>query len=143
MLEQARALQWLLTTLGASASLTSAAPGGVHDTLAPVGTATPYVIVQKQTPNGTDLIAGGARRVMNRSLWVVKAVGKTNEEYAALITAADAIDTALDRKTGTTSDGRVLACVRQNDLQYTELRPDGVLISHLGGQYTIWAQPLA
>jgi hypothetical protein len=140
MQEQVRALEWLMTTLKASSGVTSAATAGIFDTMAPVTTpsSATYCIVQRQNPQGTDLTAGGHRRVMNRTLWTVKLVGPRSN-YAALAAGADAIDTALDRQRGTASGGVILACVREYDVDYREL-VNGVLIAHIGGQFTVWAQ---
>lgn len=139
MQEQARSLQWLMTTLRASTALTAAAPGGVYDSYAPAGTATPFVIVQRQS-TGQDITGAGHQRFMNRALFTVKVVGEAAKD-AAMVTAADAIDAALDRQSGATADGHILACVRENDLEYPELVNGSVLWKHLGGEFTVWTQP--
>jgi hypothetical protein len=139
MNEQSRAIIWLVATLKASAALTSAAPGGVWRSIAPLATTMPYVIIQFQA--GIDNTGAGHKRYMAGDVYLVKVIGRY-DQYTALASAADAIDAALDRKNGTTADGRVLAAVCETTIAYEEVT-DGATFSHLGATFRLWTQPLS
>src|SRR5690348_7536794 len=139
--EVARVLIWLTATLKADATLVAALPGGanaIRRAWAPPGTPDPFVIVQFQ--GGADLNGAGSKRFQTRGVYVVTGVARA-ENFAALVSVADEIDKSLQRANGTTADGRVLACVREQPIYYSELI-DNVQREHLGGSFTAWAQPL-
>ena len=137
MNEPARALNWLITTLGAATA--STAPGGVWEGMAPLSvTATPYIVVQMQS--NADVLGIAGVRLWSHQTWQVKAVGPTQTagDYATLQAAADALDAALQRQSGIASDGTpIQSCVRIRALALPELQKDGALWNNLGGLYEI------
>lgn len=144
MNEQGRELQYIVYALshGASAAL---ATGGIHIGMAPVGAAQPFVVITPPA-KGTDDVGSGHRRVFTDNVWTVKAVGLAADTgYAAVIALADAIDTDLDRTSGTAglTDARVLACVRDGTVHYLDWQePNNELWVHLGGLYQVESQAL-
>ena len=133
MNEATRALNWLMTTLA------SAAPGGVWEGIAPLSvTTTPYIVAQMQSAVDVEGVAGV--RLWSRQTWQVKAVGPASA-FTAMQSAADALDTALQRATGAASDGTAIyRCVRLRPLAIPELQKDGTLWLNYGGLYQIDVQ---
>lgn len=139
MIESARALQWMRTTLLASAPLVAAlgdGVAGVHRAYAPVGSRAPWVILGHQ--GGVDVMGVAGNRLMNKSLYQAKVVGPASN-YQILVTIADLIDTALHDVKGTTTDGRILECVREQPLEMDEI-VSGEVWASVGGLYRIYAQ---
>ncbi|MGZ3677036.1 MAG: tail completion protein gp17 [Ktedonobacterales bacterium] len=127
--------QWLYATLHGDATLMSAATG-VFAGAAPDGTAPPYVVYNWQ--GGTDVATVNGRRIMNNSLYQIKAVGPT-AQIATLQTIADRIDTLLQRASGTAAGANILFCDRQYPLVITNT-VNGTLWVNVGGLYRIYAQ---
>lgn len=135
MNEVARGFQWLRATLTASSALTSAAPGGVWQGMAPTGTTAPYVVMTYQ--GGADVAGVAGIRIMVSGLWQVVAYAPASAS-TALAAAADAIDAALQRQHGQAgTDAVTSACVREQPLALDEVRPDGAQWSRLGGLYRL------
>jgi len=59
-----------------------------------------------------------------------------------LVKIADAIDNALQKKSGATSAVTILSCLRQETFFMTEEGRSGVVFRHSGGIYRILATPL-
>jgi hypothetical protein len=118
----------------ADSALMAAAPGGVFQGFADIGTVAPYALVVQQA--GTDVLTVNAIRLFTTLLFQIKAIGPT-ASYVTIVTIADRID-ALFKRTGPTmlSSGGVLACYREQSLAYEEL-VNGAQWSHLGGLYRI------
>lgn len=135
MNEVARGFQWLRSQLTASSALTTAAPGGVWQGVAPTNTAAPFVVMTFQ--GGADVMAVAGQRIMISGLWQVVAYAPASQD-TALAAAADAIDAALQRQRGAAgSDAITSSCVREQPLALDEVRGDGTLWSRLGGLYRL------
>lgn len=126
-------LEFLVTRLKNDATLTSLAPGGVWDSMAPQGTTTPFIVVAFQA--GTDTTTMNGIRLISLPLYQIKAVGPGNTATAVAAAAAQA-DAALGGKDGlkniTTSDGFIAACYREQPLIYNEL-VNGAPWTNIGG----------
>lgn len=134
------ALQWLESTLLADNTLVALAPGGVKRAYAPPETPTPYIIIGTQS--STDSLTMNAVRVLNQSLFQVKAVGPAKNTQA-IVDAEAQMDTVLGGIEGlrnqTTAGGYIHACYRENPLEMDEL-VNGKRWTNLGGLYTIQLQ---
>ena len=133
-MEIAQAFQWINATMLADSALVAAATGGVWQAYADQGTIAPYALFDHQAD--TDTLTMNAKRLFNRGLFQIKAVGPTNS-FATLVIIADRID-ALFGRIGPTglSSGGILSCYREQGFLYNEL-VNGVAWSHLGGLYHI------
>lgn len=94
---------------------------------------------------GADLAEVGAQRIWTEFAFLVRAVtrGRSTLELEAIV---DEIDNRLHRSDGTTADGRVLSCTRQenggSEVPESWLR-QGVEYRALGGVYNVIVQPLS
>jgi hypothetical protein len=125
--------QFLTTTLGGDATLLATLIGGVHQTVAPIGTPSPFGIYAAQSL--MDKNSATAQRIYSPDLFLVKAVGPATVD-AALYTAVDRIFVLLNRVNATVAAGIILACYREQEVYYTELI-NGYLWEHIGGLYRI------
>ena len=133
MLESARGLQWLRTTLAADSTVSTQVVGGIWRAYAPIATTPPYIILAHQ--GGSDVKGAPQYRLLDSSLYQVKVVGKA-DTYQTLITIADAMDAALERQSGSTSDSIIYFCTREQPLEVDELS-DGLQYSSIGGMYRL------
>ena len=139
MNETARLELWLYTALTDNSTLM-----GLIDTVyayqAPQTEtfAKPFVIYAPLT--ALDLTGMGPFRIFTTFMYKVVAVGKTTS-LQALSTIADQIDTTLQNAQATTTDTRILSCIRVNELSLGE-DIQGVSYRQLGGKYRIQVQPL-
>lgn len=134
--------QWVENRLLAlSDDLEQEAPGlteRIFDQYAPPTTLYPFIIYQAQIPP-RDIRGVGTTRVMVDTLYIVKAVAQVSA-YADLAGVASIIDRAMtSAEGGSVLDGRVFACVRQDQFALTEV-DSGKQYRHLGGAYKIQAQ---
>lgn len=127
---------WLYNTLHGDATLLTYVTG-VYAGTAPDGAVDPYVVYNWQ--GGADVMVANGRRVMNNSLYQVKVVGQASTNIAKITSAADRIDTLLQRASGTVSGGTILFCERQYPLIVDNV-VNGVLWTNVGGLYRIFAQ---
>jgi hypothetical protein len=134
--EFTRATTWLYATL-TTPPISGAA--GVFEHPAPEATASPWITFGQQAE--TDLAVIGERRVWADFLFLVRAISK-GESSKALESIVDEIDSRLHRASGTTSDGRVVASVREEVFSFAE-EDHGVIYKHLGGLYRLLVQPLS
>lgn len=141
--ETSRIAQWLFGVLDGDATLLAAAPGGVHDEVAPPGTEFPHV--RFAMLSAVDVDNQGPDRVMVDTVWSVLAVGDA-PNYSTLRPAADRIAELLDRKPapGSTIAGAVagltvLSSVRDGALRLADT-VDGMSYRQLGGRFRIHAQ---
>jgi hypothetical protein len=95
--EGAYGLQWLKSILLADSTLTGFAPGGIFRGLAPLGTATPFIIISLMS--GIDVLTMNAVRLISQPLYQIKAVGPANIT-ATIVSAASEIDVLLGRSSG-------------------------------------------
>lgn len=137
MSETAQAFAWIVSIAEADSALMAAAPGGVWETFADIGTAMPYVQIVQQS--STDVLTMNAVRLFTDKVLQIKVVGLSSG-YAALVTAADRIDTLFKSvRNVALSSGGILACYRDGEIAYDEL-VNGASVSHLGGLYRIELQ---
>ena len=115
-IESASGYLWLQATLQAASAVTSALPGGIWRGVAKAGSATPYAVVGQQAP-GKDIAGVAGHRLWHDVLFRISVWGPASD-YAALVTAASAIDTALQRKSGEAPDSSayISSCVRESTL---------------------------
>ena len=132
----AAGFQWLDSVLVPDATLLSYLPGGIHQGMAPLGTALPFGLFSPQSL--MDINSATALRIYSNDLFNVKAVGLTSSGVA-LVNATDRIYTLLNRINATVSRGIILACYREQEYYYTEL-VNGVQWSHIGGLYRLQIQ---
>jgi hypothetical protein len=128
--------EWLYTTLSGGTVLSAIVGTRIYEDVAPQGTALPYV-VYSQTSSMDENGIGGSRLCEN-ALWTVQGVAKAMT-YNAVKSIAVAIDDLLHGVLGTaTANGVTVACTRQEEVRYSEVR-EGVTWRHLGGVYRIYA----
>lgn len=137
MLEPARAIAWTIATLRATSAFTAAVPGGVHEGVAPAGTAYPYCVVTLQSP-GADRMGIAGYRLFAAPLIQVAVWGLAENGWAPLVTAVDAADSVLHQarnaSAGPNADATVLSSLREQPVMRTPTI-DGVAYSVLGGLY--------
>lgn len=137
MIEPARGLAWVVSTLRASATFTAACPGGVHEGVAPAGTAYPHCTVGMQSP-GADRMGVAGYRLFATPLIAVQVWGLAENGWAVLVAAADAADSVLHQarhaSAGVAADATVLSSLREQPIMRTVVT-DGVAYSVLGGLY--------
>jgi Protein of unknown function (DUF3168) len=140
--ETSLAFHWVGSELRNDSALMAAATGGVYLNLAPVDTVAPYVLFGRQ--GGTDVMTVNGVRLFVHILLQIKAVGPSGPggSFAVLETIANRIDALFkDRRNITLSGGGLLACYREQELEYPD--PDvltGQPWAHLGGVYHLELQ---
>lgn len=123
----------LVAKLQGSAAVTSAAPGGIYQDVAPHGVAEPFVIVTLQAHTDEYSTSNGHLEV---GRYLVKAVGQ-GEHSLAVATAAAAIHAALQNQAISATGYTSMECHREERIRYVEV--DGaVRYQHRGGIYAIW-----
>lgn len=132
--EIAVALEWLYSLLSGDATLAGIPIGGVYRAIAPDDAVAPYIILQWM--GGHDVLGSGGARIMSDLVFQVYAIAPS-DQYDLVRAAAYRIDQLLDKASGTTSDGTVLACRRQQPIPLDEV-VNGVVWSRLGGLYRTW-----
>ncbi len=141
--EIATGYAFLYSTLQADSTLASLAPGGIHRSIAPNGTATPVIIISLQS--GVDVITATGVRLMTNALYQVKAVGPASD-MQSIVNAASQLDITLGgsqgiRNVSVSGGGYVLSCVREGPLAYDDSKlVVGQLWSYLGGLYRVYAE---
>lgn len=138
MIEIARAMEFIHDTLAIDTTLTGLVGDRIYDGVAPEGTTFPYVVYNFQ--GGSDAVAVGAARVLNNSLFQVKAVAMA-QSYIGPAEIADRIDVLLQAATGTAVDGLILGTNREQPIMYTEV-VDKTQYRHVGGLYRMFTQEL-
>lgn len=128
--------RWLYQTLSANATL---AVLGIYSHVIPPEATLPAVVF---VPNaaGSDLRGVGRIRPILTTLdYVVKVVG-AGESVAPIAAAAGLVHDLLDAQSGSATGGQVLACVREQLINYPETS-QGIRYHHLGGLYRLQVQP--
>lgn len=121
----------LFTKLNVAAVTTTAgATGGVHNRIAPQGTALPYVIFQWQAGGDENDHPDRSRNV----IYTVKALALTD---VAAETIDAACDVLLHAGSLTVTGYNVFWLRREDDVAYQEVNAAGVPIYHSGGMYRI------
>jgi hypothetical protein len=127
----------LMSKLQGAAAVTSAAPGGVYQDVAPHGIAEPFVIVTLQAHTDVYENSNSPLPAFEIGRYLVKAVGQ-GAQSAAVASAAAAIHAALQDATLTITGYSQMVCHREERIRYVEV--DGaVRWQHRGGIYAVWA----
>lgn len=115
---------------------------GVYEDAAPEGdtTASSVWIEFELMGSGADAAEVAEQRIWTEFAFLVRAVSR-GRSTVALRTIAQAIDTRLHRKNGTTSFGQVISSVRTQEEQDHWLE-QGVEYRALGGIYNLIVQSL-
>ena len=111
----------------------TAAPGGVYNTMAPLGTKPPYVVFQAVSK--VDDYSFASRYA--QALYQVKAVSRSPWPKEAS-DIDDDIDTALQNAVLTITGYLLLYVLRESDFYLVEA-VDGTIWHNVGGNYRIWA----
>lgn len=142
MIATAAGFEWLKATLaadtGAGGVMTFVT--GLFRDLAPALQATPYVIIQAQSPP-KDVLTSDVYSTFSDGLFAVKVVGKSETDYSAMVNAMTRADGLFARTSGIApvAGAKILSCYRENEIAYSE-NTDGVVFSHLGGVYRLLIQ---
>lgn len=131
-LELDTAEQWVYQILTANPTIAAA---GVYNALAD-SSADRYVVFQFQ--GGTRLKVIGNVDVWSDLVYLVKVVDKSTS-YSTSTALRAAITTTLDGAGGTTPDGTVFACIRENPIRYTEVS-NGVQYKHAGDTWRLFVR---
>lgn len=125
--------RFLRTRLTGSAAL-MALVEGVHRHPAPADAEYPLITYEQQD-GGADLMTVNGTRVMVRTIYLVRVIGKEvgPEDLEA---AADLIDTLLHQYQNPTASSGVLSCVRNQPFEMIEVE-NLVEYTHLGGLYEL------
>jgi hypothetical protein len=131
-------LQAIVQTLKANASLVAGLPGGIHEGLAPFGTAYPFLTYQMHyspidydwtgvlTRAGVDLVVHTRDQVEGRTLDQLVMDTMQNADF-------DFSTTQLG-----SSGQSTLYCRREMDLSSADLDGEGRKLYLIGAQYEIW-----
>ena len=111
-------------------AVTNLATGGVHNKIAPQGTALPYVIFQWQ--GGGDL--NETPRRTRGPVYTVKAIAESQDTAEAI---DEQIDILMHYQTLTVTGWVNYMTRREGDVNYQET-PMGTPVFHIGGMYRIW-----
>jgi hypothetical protein len=111
---------------------------GLFRDIAPAKQASPWAIMQAQSPP-QHVTTMDAYRVLSDGLFYVKVVGKADSDYATMVAAMKRVDMLLKRTSGAVTDGKVLMCVGEGEISYSE-DVDGIIFSHLGEIYRLLLQ---
>jgi hypothetical protein len=111
---------------------------GLFRDIAPAKQASPWAIMQAQSAP-QHVTTQDAYRVLSDGLFYVKCVGKADTDYSNMVAAIKRVDLLLKRTSGTVTDGKVLMCVGEGEISYSE-DVDGVIFSHLGEIYRLLLQ---
>lgn len=124
----------LYSTLHADATF-MALVSGIYRYVAPAGTTGRWCILQAQS--STDTNGGSGVRLLTRMLFQVRITGEMSDSVN--IVAAYARADALLQPSGAPlrNTDNTLACFREQALDYSEVRQDGVAFMHHGGMYRI------
>lgn len=136
-LELLAARQWLYATLAADTLLAAVVAGRIYTEQAPEDATFPLVLLTELSP-GDDLRVVGTGRIWADPLFLVRGVAQTASFGGTLVTIAGRIETALNGKAGTATNGRVWSCVRERPFSLAEtVTPGGTQYRHLGGVYRV------
>lgn len=120
MNEPMRGVNWMVATLKNDSAVTGALPGGIWLGVAPPKQQT-YPLATIQAQGGRDVMGSNQTRLWLDADFVLKIYGPATNPQA-LETAADAIDAALEKQSGTSADGGVImTSIRQQAYILSEL----------------------
>jgi hypothetical protein len=132
-------LGFLVSRLSGDSTLTGLAPGGVWDTMAPIGTQPIYILVAYQA--GSDTTTMNGVRLISLPLYQVKAVGPASTAVSVAAAAAQ-MDVVLGGKDGlkniTATGGFIAACYREQPLIYNDPKlVNGQMWTMIGGLHRL------
>jgi hypothetical protein len=133
-METIAAEAWLQGTLSTSTALGSAVMG-IYAYQSPQGTLTPYVIYNYQAGIDENNVNGTA--VTTNALYQVKVVHAGTAGMYAAGTIFDIIRPMLEGKSGTALGYNILACAREQPIQYIETF-EGQTYLHFGALYRVF-----
>lgn len=135
-----RSDRFVYERLAADAALTALVGGPTEPRIfadvAPIANESWPVVIFQVQDEGNDTRTVGSIRVMERPLYIVKAVDQTQTWQGTVKDLADRIDAALDRVQGVVDDGTVIACTRLRPFRLAEV-DGGVHYKHLGAQFRV------
>jgi len=126
--------KWLHTVLTGDATLMTKA-SDVYSGLAPQDATLPMVYITLHRESN-DLTALGARRIWSTLHYAVRGVAETGSWGGDLKTMADRIDAVLHAKSGSSVEGTVYECIREQPFALIE-QANGRQFRHLGGLYQL------
>lgn len=133
--------QWLYGRLAADAALIAEVGGAlatrIYADVAPLGTASPWVVFQLQTPQA-DTRGVGNVRILTNGQYLVRGIAASTD-LTRLDTIAERIDALLNHVQGAITGLTVVASYRIRPFRLTEI-VDGVSYLHLGGLYQLLVQ---
>ncbi len=132
------AATWLYSALTGDGAIAAAVTGGVHEGVAPAGTAYPYISFQFQDRGGRDVRVVGTARLWSDLMILVKAVVEGSDATVPEQLAAD-IDRVIDGKSGVAGGGRVVSCAREQPFAMSP-REHGIDYRQRGGLYRLQVQ---
>lgn len=136
--EPDRVAQWLVDTLDGNVAGVS---NRVYQwEVPPMVDTWPVVVIAPMGTSAMGTING--TRVLDQGLWLVKAIDKTagGPSQAGITTVADAIDTALNRASGTKDGVQIAGCVREATVAIPPERAgDDAYFVTLAQLYRVWA----
>lgn len=147
MNEQDAVSVWFRTVLGAAAGVTAITGTRLYESLAPDGTAYPFVVWQYMS--GVPSVGAGAdRRILVRSRWLLScyAEGGDNGDFGPASLLASVVDAALQgAASAVTVDGQqywVAAAQMEQPFRALEATAGSKRIYRVGGYYRIIAHGL-
>lgn len=112
-LEASAAEEFLMTTLSGDATLVALLDGGIWNTEAAQDRPDPkYPLLLFQFMSGLDFAAVGAVRIWTNMIYLVKVIAD-GADFGAMNAAVARIDQLLHLASGTTADGTVWSCTRE------------------------------
>lgn len=131
--------QFLMSTIGSDATITSLVSTRTFADVAPHGTQYPLIVFRYISQSQDNMAAGGIR-YMSTMTYVVEAIGQT-ETFGSIEAIAERFHTLIDFKEGTVSRGQIVSCVRTSPFSLSEVdSATGLHYRRLGGTYRIQVQ---
>jgi hypothetical protein len=141
MQEEMLTSEWLISYLEADTGsgglfdpARSYKPAGVYFGVVPDTVDLPAIRLHVQVPHDVRGAADGAHRIMVQLDWLIVLV-ISGYNLARVVPLANALDTRLHDKNGSTAAVDVFACVRLEPFSMTEVADSGVVYRHIGGLY--------
>jgi len=133
--------QFILDKLTADATLIALLADGTNGlTSETIPQSTSYPLVIWTLTSAVDDEYFNNERVWTNLIFTVRGAAKQTSFGGDLQTIASRIDAVLHKSEGTTTDGRVYACVRVRPFRMIYKLADNTEIRYLGGVYRIFAQ---
>lgn len=134
--------QWIYAQLTSDATLSALVGGRFYSTEVSQDDDTAFPCVLFSYYTGRDLMIQNASRVWTECVYKVVVIG-FDQPFSTLESIHARVDALLHRKGSQTvsSAGQIVHSYREQPYQLTEDAPGGKKYRHLGGLYTIAAQP--